>query len=117
MPVMAMRERGFHEPAHDPTAPLPVRWPFLAVMGAVAIIAIGAALRTKMFLGGRSLWLDEAMLALNLQRRSFAGLLRPLDFDQAAPIGYLWLVKIVMTCFGDGERALRTVSFIAGLVS
>ncbi len=89
----------------------------LALLIAVPIMLVGAAFRAKMFLGGRSLWLDEAMLALNLQGRSFVGLLKPLDYDQAAPVGFLWLCKAAMRCFGDGERAMRLVAFIAGMAS
>jgi len=50
-------------------------------------------LRVVEFARDRPLWLDEAMLALNIAARSFAQLARPLDYDQSAPVAYLWLER------------------------
>src|SRR5215212_9418646 len=46
------------------------------------VFALGAALRLRQYLYGRSLWVDEAFLSLNVAERSFAGLVRPLGWDQ-----------------------------------
>jgi uncharacterized membrane protein len=81
------------------------------------VIVAGAVLRVAQYLSGRSLWLDEAMLALNIIRRPWAGLLLPLDYHQGAPVGYLMLVKAVTTVFGTGEMALRLVPVLAGLLA
>lgn len=59
--------------------------------------------------------LDEAMLALNVARRSWAGLLTPLAFQQTAPVLYLWSTKLALLAGGVTEAALRAVPFIAGL--
>jgi hypothetical protein len=75
----------------------------------------GSALRIAPFLIDRSLWLDEAKLALNVLERSPAQLFDPLDYDQAAPVGFLLLEKRAVMAFGEGERALRLVPLIAGL--
>ena len=75
----------------------------------------GSALRIAPFLIDRSLWLDEAKLALNVLERSPAQLFAPLDYDQAAPVGFLLLEKRAVMAFGEGERALRLVPLIAGL--
>jgi hypothetical protein len=53
------------------------------------IIGFGAVLRVLQYLYNRSLWNDEAGLALNIVGRSFAGLLQPLSYGQAAPFGFL----------------------------
>jgi hypothetical protein len=57
------------------------------------------------------------MLAMNIAGRSFAGLARPLDFDQVAPVPFLWLVKVVVSVAGTGESAWRLVSLLAGIVA
>ena len=82
---------------------------------ATLLILVGSALRIACFAANRSLWLDEAMLALNIVERPFADLLRPLDYNQAAPIGFLMLLKAATSVWGDHEYALRLVPLIAGL--
>jgi len=80
-------------------------------------VLVGAGLRIRAYLANRSLWLDEAMLAINVLRRSFVELLQPLDHHQAAPVGFLWLEKTATICFGPGEMALRLVPLVASLAS
>lgn len=82
---------------------------------ASGLILVGAALRIRAFLSGRGLWLDEAMIAHNIIHRSFLELLGSLDYNQYAPIGWLWSVKTAVLLFGDGERGLRAVALVAGL--
>lgn len=82
-----------------------------------AILALGVALRIRDFLLLRSLWLDEVMLARNLVDRSAAGLLRPLDHDQAAPLGFLLLQKLVITVFGPEDWAFRLLPLLASIGS
>ena len=92
-------------------------WPTtLAVVG-WTLVALGVASRVVRFLDGRSLWLDEATLSLEILGRSFAELAEPLGRNQAAPLVFLWLQKLATQCFGDGERALRAVPFAAGLLA
>lgn len=81
----------------------------------VVILLLGFAFRLRQYLTGRSLWLDEAMLALNIVHRDFAALLRPLDYDQGAPIGFLLIEKAFNILFGDHEFVLRFFPFVAGV--
>ena len=82
-------------------------------LSAVAVVA-GALIRLEHLLGGRSLHIDEARLALNIGRRSFAGLLEPLAFEQTAPIPFLWLEKAASLLGGVNEIALRFLPYLLG---
>jgi hypothetical protein len=80
----------------------------------LALVLAGFILRLRQYLVNRSLWLDEAMLANNIVSRSFGGLTQWLDYDQQAPIGFLWSQKIVILVFGNNEYVLRFIPFLAG---
>ena len=56
-----------------------------------SLIALGIFLRVAPYAANHSLWLDEANLALNIVDRPLEGLLRPLDYGQGAPVGFLIL--------------------------
>jgi len=85
------------------------------LIAAIACV-VGITLRVVEFVRDRPLWLDEAMLSLNIASRSFAQLARPLDYDQSAPVGYLWLERLAVDVGGVNELWLRAVPFVAGLV-
>ena len=80
-------------------------------------VAIGMLLRLRQFLFDRSLWLDETFVALNIIHRSPAELLKPLDYNQGAPIGFLFLEKLATVSLGSSEMALRLLPFACGIVS
>ncbi len=90
-----------------------LRWP----KWALAVGAVGAALRLRQFFSCRSLWYDEALLALNVLHRSCKGLFEPLDYHQGAPVGFLLLEKLSTQLAGKRELALRTMPLLAGIVS
>lgn len=81
----------------------------------VALVLLGFGLRAVALFSDRSLWLDEAMLALNLVNRSPEQLLAPLDYNQGAPVGFLLAVKGAISVFGLSEWTLRLVPFLASL--
>ena len=81
------------------------------------VVAVGIAARLLPYLSNRSLWLDEAMVALNIDQRSFAGLTGSLDFNQAAPLGFLWLEKLAVTILGVSELALRVWPLLASIIA
>ncbi len=83
----------------------------------LGLVLVGFLLRLRQYLTGRSLWLDEAMLANNILGRDFAGLFQQLDNNQGAPIGFLLLQKSITLILGDSEYALRLFPFVAGLVA
>lgn len=84
---------------------------------AALLVLAGLGLRLRQYLSGRSLWLDEAMLALNIVQRDFGGLFQPLDYDQGAPIGFLLLEKLTISLLRNGELTLRLPSVIAGCLA
>ncbi len=88
-----------------------------ATVALISAATLGVVFRLRMLLVGRSLWLDETMLAWNICRRSFAGLLRPLELDQGAPIGFLYLEKLSTLLLGPSELAFRLVPFAASLAT
>jgi hypothetical protein len=83
----------------------------------LAVGLIGSLLRLYFYMINRSLWLDEAMLALNIVNRTFVDLFKPLDFNQGAPIGFLLLQKVVISVFGSRDYILRLLPLLAGLIS
>ncbi len=84
----------------------------------VAIVGYGIGIRLGEYLANRSLWFDEAMLALNIIHKSSWELItQPLDYNQTAPIGFLALTKQLVLMFGNGELVLRAVPFLSGIIS
>ncbi|ABG51832.1 hypothetical protein Tery_2637 [Trichodesmium erythraeum IMS101] len=81
------------------------------------IIAFGVAMRFIQYLSNRSLWADEAVLALNIVNRSYLELMQPLDYDQGAPIGFLIVEKLAVQILGNNEYSLRFFPFICGVCS
>ena len=63
------------------------------------------------------MWADEAVLALNIVNRSYLELLQPLDYDQGAPIGFLWIEKLAIQLFGNNEYALRLFPLLSSILS
>jgi hypothetical protein len=99
--------------AASPAAPSRVRLGALPLL----LLGIGVLLRVAQYLANRSLWLDEAYLAPTILHRSFAGLLRPPDYGQIVPVGFLVLERAAVAIFGDSEYALRLIPLAAGLAS
>lgn len=83
----------------------------------VIVILIGAMLRCSQYIADRSLWRDEAALALNIVNRSFVGLAQPLDGEQGAPLGFLFGQKLLTVLLGNTDYVLRIIPLISGLAS
>lgn len=89
-------------------------WQWLPVL---AVLAWALFLRLDYFAPGRSLWLDEAMLGVNIQRQGFFDLFEPLMFNQAAPPGFLLLQWLLHHLLGGADDVLRVVPLVAGLAA
>ncbi|MBN9389429.1 MAG: hypothetical protein J0I20_15480 [Chloroflexi bacterium] len=83
----------------------------------LTIILLGVLFRVGQYLFNRSLWIDEASIALIIKERSFGQLFEPLNYNQAAPIGFLLLVKTATILFGYNELALRLTPLLCGVAS
>jgi Dolichyl-phosphate-mannose-protein mannosyltransferase len=86
-------------------------------LASLGVVLIGVGLRLYQFLYRRSLWLDEASLALNIIHRPYRQLLQPLDYHQGAPLGFLFAERFAVNLIGNNEYALRLVPFLAGTLS
>ena len=82
-----------------------------------SLIAVGIILRLRQYLANRSLWSDEASLAVNIANRTFGGLTQPLDYHQAAPIGFLFIEKIFIVLLGNRDYILRLFPLFAGILA
>lgn len=81
------------------------------------LIFLAIVLRTRQYLFNRSLWGDEAMLALNIVNRRFVDLFKPLDYFQGAPLGFLYAEKICVKFFGNHDYILRLFPLLTGIAA
>ena len=94
-----------------------VNWSKYCDYLAWCLVFLGFLVRLVQYLSNRSLWEDEVNLALNIIDRSYLELTQTLDYNQAAPLGFLWLEKLATQIFGNSEYALRLLPFTASIVS
>jgi hypothetical protein len=101
------------KPIHENLKALPTR----ESTAVASVLFVGFLLRIRQYLTGRSLWIDEAMLALNIVNRDFVGLFKPLDYDQGTPLGFLLIEKLFNVLLGKNELVLRLFPLMVGLAS
>jgi hypothetical protein len=94
--------------SHPRAAPRPT-WLIIALIGAGIGFRLGALLEAP------PLGLDEARLAINIGSRSYGGLLRPLEYDQSAPLLYLWAQRAVVDLLGMHDWVLRLLPLAFGV--
>ena len=80
-------------------------------------VGLGLVLRLAAILLNFPLWWDEAFVAVNLLRRDYAGLLRPLDYGQVCPLLFLWAELTSVKLFGFSEGSLRLFPLICSMAS
>ena len=82
------------------------------------VVLLGVVVRVEQYAANRSFWLDESFLALNVIDRSMHRLLTaPLDFNQTAPAGFLFVEKLATEVFDKGEYSLRAFPLVCGIVA
>lgn len=81
-------------------------------------IGTGILLRLFHFFYNRSLWMDEVYLASSLVKMNYAELVnQTLDYQQKAPIGFLWVVKTFVNLLGTNEMVLRLFPLLCGITA
>ena len=81
------------------------------------IIFIGILLPTVQFIFNRSLWTDEASLALNILNAGYLELLIPLESGQVAPIIFLFLEKFFSILIPNSDYGLKIVPLLSYFAS
>lgn len=82
---------------------------------AVTLVVVGLVARIVRYAVGAAVWGDEAMLGYNLLNRDFAGLTETLDWNQIAPLLFVWAEKAVLLTLGGSEWAMRLLPFLTGV--
>lgn len=82
-------------------------------------LLFGALLRARQYFFNRSIWLDEAFIATNLERGWSNLLSLPLDYSHShiAPPGLLVISKLSTSIFGQIDWAIRLFPFLASLAA
>ena len=80
-----------------------------------AVVAAGATLRLVYYFSKPPFSADESSLALNVMHRSYGTVLERLDFNQAAPPGFLLLQKLIVEAVGPSTEAFRLLPLLASL--
>ena len=89
-----------------------LHWAAAVVFFGVAII--GIATSVQMNLVNRSFWLDEAMLSYSFSQRDIGTLWNgAFEWDQTAPLGWLYFEKLLTVIFGNTEFVVRMGSVMA----
>ena len=86
----------------------PSRWWSRIIIAIAATAVAWRILRYALF----PIWGDEAFLAWNLFVRDFAGMFKPLEYNQIAPVGFMWIELAVTRVLGTSDHALRLFPFL-----
>ncbi|MGQ0637145.1 MAG: ArnT family glycosyltransferase [Planctomycetaceae bacterium] len=81
------------------------------------LVGLGVTARVVRHALGFPLWSDEYLLAANFLDRSFSDLLAPLDFNQVAPVGFLWVELACVRLLGFSEWSLRLFPCVCGVAA
>lgn len=86
-------------------------------VAAKAFVALGILLRVVRYLMDFPLWSDEARLAANFVHGDFDIILRPLRYQQVAPLGYLVVEMFAVKLLGFSTWSLRLFALACSLAS
>jgi hypothetical protein len=83
----------------------------------LGLVALNLLWRTMRYALNFPLWGDEAFLATSFYSRGFGDMVRPLEYGQIVPLGFMWAEWAFTRIFGLSERALRLLPFLLGLAT
>ena len=86
---------------------------YLAMSVALATALSSVLLRTRQHPANRSLWLDEAVLPLNIVSRRFDWSTRRLEYIHTAPPGLISVRKTTLEMLGNREYCLRILPSVS----
>ena len=104
----------------QPRRPIPMLTRALPNVGRMTllIVLVGLAWRVTRYAMNFPMWGDESSLAMSLILRDFRNLASPpLEYNQIAPLGYMWLGLIDVRLLGSSEWVLRLPAFLASVLS
>ncbi|MBI5865246.1 MAG: glycosyltransferase family 39 protein [Planctomycetes bacterium] len=81
---------------------------------AFVFVLLGLLWRFVHYIVAYPVWGDEGFVAVNFLVRDAAGMLKPLEWGQIVPAGFMWLGLAAYRVFGASEWALRLPAFVAG---
>ena len=84
---------------------------------AVMILTTAVLARIYSYSRAQSLWFDEIALSLNAITRPLLSLTHNFDFQQLAPLGFIWTQWLIVHIAGVSELTLRLFPLIAGCLS
>jgi hypothetical protein len=87
------------------------------ILIALVGVLVGTVLRIALATYRPALFLDEAMLALNVLTRPVSAIGRPLAFEQTAPVLFLLLAKVATGLAVPVDVALRATAVAAGIAT
>lgn len=82
-----------------------------------AFLALGLLARCVRYFLRFPLWEDEAFLCVNLIDAGYLDLAGTLQYDQVAPLFFLWIQLTFVKLFGFNELSLRLFGFVCSIAS
>ncbi|MET4108312.1 glycosyltransferase family 39 protein [Hymenobacter sp. UYP22] len=103
-------------PASAASRSFPRSRPDAARLLLALVLALGVGVRLFHYFDNRSFFIDEIYLNVNTIKLGFWELAtRPFEYEQKAPIGYLWATRLCVLLLGKKEMALRLFPLLCGL--
>jgi hypothetical protein len=81
------------------------------------LVAVGIGARFLQFARNNSLFLDECALCLNVSDRSLSGFTRTLEYNEATPLGFLLIQKVIFATAGMNDITSRVMPLIFGVLT
>jgi len=81
------------------------------------LICFGIILHVVKYTQNYSFSVDEVGTVLSMIKKPFSELLQPLDGNVSAPVGFVFIEKLLVKIFGDSEYVLRLFPFLSRILA